>query len=162
MYEGHGDGSGAGQRGFGVLIAPAGGSESRRCRGALWGGLRGSRVPTGGHKARPYRHAPGFLVGAGFIPARAGVRFAGGLRGSPLPHGRIYNPPLQTRSRISRRGGVYPRPCRGAICGRLAGIASAHCASQLPFTGEPLGRRISCSSNTTSSLFPGQKSFERI
>ena len=27
-----------------------------------------------GHKARPYRHAPGFLVGAGFIPARAQAR----------------------------------------------------------------------------------------
>ena len=35
--------------------------------------------------SRPYRHAPGPLVGAGFIPARAGVRFAEGLRESPLP-----------------------------------------------------------------------------
>ena len=27
--------------------------------------------PTGGHKGRPYNHAPDAFVGAGFIPARA-------------------------------------------------------------------------------------------
>ena len=37
---------------------------------------------TGGYKIRPYRHAPRLLVGAGFIPARARLRPAVGLRGS--------------------------------------------------------------------------------
>ena len=32
------------------------------------------RCPTGGHKARPYIHAPGALVGAAFMAARARVR----------------------------------------------------------------------------------------
>ena len=33
---------------------------------------------------RPYGHAPGFAVGAAFMAARAGLRFAEGLRESLL------------------------------------------------------------------------------
>ena len=49
------------------------------------GGVRrnlcGNRCcPTGGHKGRPYGHAFGFLVGAGFIPARAAQAAYGSIR----------------------------------------------------------------------------------
>ena len=37
---------------------------------ALGGGASNAAVRTGGYKIRPYRPAPGFLVGAGFMPAR--------------------------------------------------------------------------------------------
>ena len=40
----------------------------------------------GGHKGRPYDRAPGFLVGAGFIPARAAERLAETLRETGVPY----------------------------------------------------------------------------
>ena len=49
---------------------------------------------TGGHKARPYIPTPGLLVGARIArPRRSASRESS--RESQLPHGRIFNPPLQ-------------------------------------------------------------------
>ena len=51
------------------------GAFGRPYRVALWGSLMEiATAPRAGNKARPYRHALGFAVGAGFIPARAAVR----------------------------------------------------------------------------------------
>ena len=49
---------------------------------ALGGGASNAAVRTGGYKIRPYRPAPGFPVGAGFMPARTGFRFPPGFNGS--------------------------------------------------------------------------------
>ena len=85
------------------------GAFGRPYRVALWGSLMEiATAPRAGNKARPYRHALGFAVGAGFIPARAAVRFAEGLQISRLPQhlsvalrappplkGRLVWPPLR-------------------------------------------------------------------
>ena len=58
--------------------------------------------PTGGHKGRPYRHALGFLVGAGFIPARDSPENAKTPHGSLCFRGDfVYHPALKPRRKGS-------------------------------------------------------------
>ena len=65
------------------------GAFGRPYRVALWGSLMEiATAPRAGNKARPYRHALGFAVGAGFIPARAGWRSVENFRESSVPYGR--------------------------------------------------------------------------
>ena len=171
MYEGHGDGSGAGQRGFGVLkqsfpLVPKGIRTWENCQPTtpqsrfarqlpFTGEPRESLplVPKGRWHTRVCRRGSELAVTGAYNPSVA-------LRApAPLHRGAKRKPPLGAQGEVAHES--VPEGIRTGGDRRLT-TPQSRCASQLPFTGEPLGRRISCSSNTTSSLFPGQKSFERI
>ena len=106
-------------------------------RDAFGEGASDTPVPTGGHEGRPYGAPSNRSVGRGAHtppnqaagppglresrPGHGGMRacrptaFAGGAPEIAALPGRIYNPPLKTRLRPSRRGGLYARPDRVPI-----------------------------------------------
>ena len=89
------------------------------------------RRGTGGHKGRPYAELSAWSVGRG---AHTPPNRTPGITGhaseiAGLP-GRIYNPPLRTRSRPRRRGGLYARPKPGPDSRRGTMVPPARTAGQ--------------------------------
>ena len=90
----------------------------------------GSVGAGGGHKGRPYAALSAWSVGRGaHTPHRTpGITgHASEIAGLP---GRIYNPPLRTRSRPRRRGGLYARPKPGPDSRRGTMVPPARTAGQ--------------------------------
>ena len=89
------------------------------------------RATRGGHKGRPYAALSAWSVGRG---AHTPPNRTPGITGhaseiAGLP-GRIYNPPLRTRSRPRRRGGLYARPKPGPDSRRGTMVPPARTAGQ--------------------------------